>query len=766
MNPDAADPATPLSRAPSSRGARSQPDNLMASPSCKSIFGNSDAEAQFEPSGTETMHAANQIVSPTPVDYPVIMANEQDVSISSLAYFSNSKLTALSRRIGNTQVTDLLAKIEAAVKSTTRSPVGAIPYPNDLEKETRSVSLSQQSRLDYLESYFDQVHPLYPFLDRASFENRARSSRVGDILSTDPAWCALHHAVLALGSLYHECGSFNAFAGTAWDIFRISLALLPRLVFGQRNLLTVQALFGTTYAALPIEGILITEAARIVSYFQMNKAEACKANSEFQRTTIPNHDISCPIPKTSLPFLSGFDWLQCKSRHALMASDIYQRLFSVKARSLSPELRQLEANRCLEELEAWRLSVPETFRPGIRFRSYQLGQPQAVYVAVQIHFSFYNIRIALARVCILAWIQDLEEQMRYKLLLTESARSIIDLIHLIDLEPFVLPWVQYNMPQAALFVLFDFIIEHPCHDETRKDLSYMQIATSYFMRLQYATGNKAFGTIPTQFLQIATSFVEDTYPSSIIQPGASANPQESELWQSRDSGIGTSDIKESLGFQFPIQNGFEFQDMDFWLTESGVLSFLESDGDFDYKSVKMARSDFKGSPLVSVTLQSVVLAATSNLLAQVLMAYRLDKPISVDWMPVSQFIVWTAVSTPPNYLWQDYLENKFPGYDTRKKDVSKRHGKAADDKLNVPNTLAKTILDQTIGAVVNTFLLCVFINLMKSAVVPSVSSGYKFDYTRIDWLFILNKAHEDFYPLLVAGWKLWPAYHDNENILY
>jgi hypothetical protein len=75
----------------------------------------------------------------------------------------------------------------------------------------------------------------------------------------------------------------------------------------------------------------------------------------------------------------------------------------------------------------------------------------------------------------------------------------------------------------------------------------------------------------------------------------------------------------------------------------------------------------------------------------------------------------------------------------------------------VPNTLVKTILDQTIGAVVNTFLLCAFINFTKSAVVPSVSSGYKFDYTRINWLFILNKAHEDFYPLLVAGWKLWPA---------
>ncbi|KAM5372391.1 hypothetical protein ACJA88_009140 [Fusarium oxysporum] len=713
-NPDAADPVTPLSRAPSSPGARSQPDNLMASPSRRSIVGSSDAEAQFVPSGTETTYAANQMASTTPVDYPVIMANEQDVSISSLAYFSNSKLIALSRRIGTTQVADLLAKVEAAVKSTTRSPGGC--------------------RLDYIQSYFDQVHPLYPFLDRASFENRARSSRVGDIGSVDPAWCALYHAVLGLGSLYHECGSFDAFSGTAWDIFRVSLDFFPRIVFGQINLATVQAMaamaiFSVTYEALPIEGVLISEAARIVSHFQITKAEACKTNQEFQRTfwviysleseyclntgrssIIPSHDISCPIPQTNLPFLSGFNWLQCKAKHAQMASDIYQRLFSVKARSSSQSLRRREASRCLEELEAWRLSVPESFRPGLRLRSHRLGQPQAVYLAVQIHFSYYNVRIALARVCLLAWAQDSEEQTRYTLLLTESARSITDLVHFIDLEPFVLPWVQYNMPQAALFVLFDF-------------------------------------------------------------PEVSANLRGSELWQSRDSGIGTIDFEESLGFQglqFPMHNGFEFQDMDFWLTESGVLSFLESSGDFGlpnpesegplgYKSVEMALSDFKSSPLVSVTLQSAVLAASSNLLAQVLMAYRLGKPISVEWMPVSQFIIWTAISTPPNYLWQDYLETKFPSYNSRQKDVSKRHGKAANDRLSVPNTLVKTILDQTIGAVVNTFLLCAFINFTKSAVVPSVSSGSKFDYTRIDWLFILNKAHEDFYPLLVAGWKLWPA---------
>lgn len=109
--------------------------------------------------------------------------------------------------------------------------------------------------------------------------------------------------------------------------------------------------------------------------------------------------------------------------------------------------------------------------------------------------------------------------------------------------------VQYNMPQAALFVLFDFVIEHPCHEETRKNLLYMQIATSYFMRLQCVTGNTVFGTILAQFLQIATRFVECTCTSSITQPEVSANPRGSELWQSRDSGIGTIDFEESLGFQ-------------------------------------------------------------------------------------------------------------------------------------------------------------------------------------------------------------------------
>ncbi|KAH7230310.1 integral membrane protein mpv17 pmp22 family [Fusarium solani] len=61
----------------------------------------------------------------------------------------------------------------------------------------------------------------------------------------------------------------------------------------------------------------------------------------------------------------------------------------------------------------------------------------------------------------------------------------------------------------------------------------------------------------------------------------------------------------------------------------------------------MAVSVFEIPPLVSVTLQNTVLAATSNLLAQVLMSYRVYQPLIIDWVPVTHFIIYTIISTPP-----------------------------------------------------------------------------------------------------------------------
>lgn len=75
---------------------------------------------------------------------------------------------------------------------------------------------------------------------------------------------------------------------------------------------------------------------------------------------------------------------------------------------------------------------------------------------------------------------------------------------------------------------------------------------------------------------------------------------------------------------------------------------------------------------MSVTVQSAVLSATSNILAQAITAYRTEvqdthslrkslslsilltydeqKPFMIDWVPVFQFFLFTVVSTPPNFL--------------------------------------------------------------------------------------------------------------------
>ncbi|CCF43923.1 hypothetical protein CH063_13486, partial [Colletotrichum higginsianum] len=67
-------------------------------------------------------------------------------------------------------------------------------------------------------------------------------------------------------------------------------------------------------------------------------------------------------------------------------------------------------------------------------------------------------------------------------------------------------------------------------------------------------------------------------------------------------------------------------------------------------------------PIVTATLQSAVLSGTSNLLAQALTAYQTDSQLVIDWVPVFQFVIYTIVSTPPNFMWQGFLEETFPAY--------------------------------------------------------------------------------------------------------
>ena len=86
--------------------------------------------------------------------------------------------------------------------------------------------------------------------------------------------------------------------------------------------------------------------------------------------------------------------------------------------------------------------------------------------------------------------------------------------------------------------------------------------------------------------------------------------------------------------------------------------------------------------------------------------------------------------------------------DDKALDREAREGRLVEPKLNIRNTLVKTVLDQTAGALVNTFMFSVFMNSIRAAMahrpaapeqsVAFLLSGAAVDYSRVDWATIVR----------------------------
>jgi len=149
-----------------------------------------------------------------------------------------------------------------------------------------------------------------------------------------------------------------------------------------------------------------------------------------------------------------------------------------------------------------------------------------------------------------------------------------------------------------------------------------------------------------------------------------------------------------------------------------------------------------------------------------------------------RYVLFSLLVCPPNYLWQKWLEGRFPGYiteeasgkekmpgedgvgtgrDTGAGSMKKRMGNGgtsekeamtetstpshpakaagkAKRKLNMTNTSIKFLLDQTLGAAVNTVIFTAGIALLRGASLDSLG----------------QKVQEGFWPMIRAGQKLWP----------
>ncbi|KAL4924755.1 uncharacterized protein BDV17DRAFT_205127 [Aspergillus undulatus] len=191
--------------------------------------------------------------------------------------------------------------------------------------------------------------------------------------------------------------------------------------------------------------------------------------------------------------------------------------------------------------------------------------------------------------------------------------------------------------------------------------------------------------------------------------------------------------------------------------------------------------------LITISVQSTILNAISNVLAQVIDQYRRDKKFSLSVLALLQFITYGVIIVPINHYWQRWLEITFPGFLFQATDpgggaggspamgtgtpslpISRRTQSQSIDVVEVKeklipastassstrhafqnsprlrrllNFLAKFLLDATIGGILNIILFVMLINLLKGT---SLSRACEL-------------VLEDFKPIMIARLKFRPV---------
>lgn len=101
------------------------------------------------------------------------------------------------------------------------------------------------------------------------------------------------------------------------------------------------------------------------------------------------------------------------------------------------------------------------------------------------------------------------------------------------------------------------------------------------------------------------------------------------------------------------------------------------------------------------------------------------------------FVLIALLTTPPNYLWQQFLENTFPATCPSKKEKSNDgDGMAASEHenggLNVANTAVKFLLEQSLGATANTVIFVVVMGMFKGLSITEIVLAVR----NVSWCFL------------------------------
>ncbi|KAF5557614.1 hypothetical protein FPHYL_7633, partial [Fusarium phyllophilum] len=447
----------------------------------------------------------------------------------SVTFLSDSRLEMLSAKLQNNKVNDLIRRMSSIINS--RAKITTSTSPEHLP-ELALPSMNYLSAAKYIAIYYEQVHPLFPHLDRETFDSTAASPDLRTILVNDAAFSALYHSVLALGSLHDGGGSFEPGKGKAWELLSVALAKVPDLPKAKNSLVALQAI--TTVAVyclgvpcISIEHKIMTEMARMAQDLapSLCKGPCAKAfyrvfwvvyviekimSFHFGRASaIIDADIIVPMPYIPESHLGGLNWTHILAQQSRLLSRAMNTLFCPGVCHRESQYFLMTIGELLEDLEQWRASIAEEFRPGYPSHSNLLRRPVHGTVGIWINYLYYSLKLILLR----SRLQIDSPQgsgvgkISHNDQLIEVSRSVLEIVTYVDVEPSTPLWIIAAIPLCALFLLFDHVISNPKSPDTRSNLALLNIAGGHFSRLEFASGGTLPGSLISEFTYIAREYI-------------------------------------------------------------------------------------------------------------------------------------------------------------------------------------------------------------------------------------------------------------------
>ena len=141
------------------------------------------------------------------------------------------------------------------------------------------------------------------------------------------------------------------------------------------------------------------------------------------------------VPETPISKFGEYDWFLSSIRAARIQSVAYSTVFSVSASQQPVEVLLKAVDHVRSRLETWRKSSPIDFRPKEPFDTSKMTTSCQLMVAIETHYCYYELAIALERVMVHIAQRRGESTTASQVRMVEAARTVIEMARLIPMTP-------------------------------------------------------------------------------------------------------------------------------------------------------------------------------------------------------------------------------------------------------------------------------------------------------------------------------------------